>query len=215
VHFVFCRLQQDGAYAQGMALIAAADRQYGYGIHLDEIARIWNGGYIIREAFLDEIEKTFREEPDSDDGSSELDGHMLPVALRWSQSQSSSSPQSSSPPGLLLAGARTRGLRAARPSHRAAGPSRSSRRWGTAQSSPVRHQPRHVDAHAIHLVGRPSPACPPAGGRLRLALLGTPPAAERLAGLPPREARSAAAACSAAWISGRRNKTIRLRGPPV
>ncbi|MFT3767608.1 MAG: NADP-dependent phosphogluconate dehydrogenase [Minicystis sp.] len=52
-----------GSYAQGMALIAAADRQYGYGIRLDEIARIWKGGCIIRAALLDEIKKTFREEP--------------------------------------------------------------------------------------------------------------------------------------------------------
>ncbi|APR78309.1 6-phosphogluconate dehydrogenase, decarboxylating [Minicystis rosea] len=51
------------SYAQGMALIAAADRQYGYGIKLDEIARIWKGGCIIRAVFLDEIKKTFREEP--------------------------------------------------------------------------------------------------------------------------------------------------------
>jgi 6-phosphogluconate dehydrogenase len=52
-----------GSYAQGMTLIAAADRQYGYGIRLDEIARIWKGGCIIRAALLDEIKKTFLEDP--------------------------------------------------------------------------------------------------------------------------------------------------------
>jgi 6-phosphogluconate dehydrogenase len=52
-----------GSYAQGMALIAAADRAYGYGIRLDEIARIWKGGCIIRAALLDDIEKAFRDHP--------------------------------------------------------------------------------------------------------------------------------------------------------
>jgi 6-phosphogluconate dehydrogenase len=52
-----------GSYAQGMALIAAADRQYGYGIRLDEIARIWKGGCIIRAALLDDIKKAFLEDP--------------------------------------------------------------------------------------------------------------------------------------------------------
>jgi 6-phosphogluconate dehydrogenase len=52
-----------GSYAQGMTLIAAADRQYGYGIRLDEIARIWRGGCIIRAALLDDIKRTFRDDP--------------------------------------------------------------------------------------------------------------------------------------------------------
>jgi 6-phosphogluconate dehydrogenase len=52
-----------GSYAQGMALLAAADRAYGYGIRLDEIARIWKGGCIIRAALLDDIEQALREHP--------------------------------------------------------------------------------------------------------------------------------------------------------
>jgi 6-phosphogluconate dehydrogenase len=51
------------SYAQGMAMLAAADKQYKYGLHLDEIARIWKAGCIIRAIFLDEIKKTFKEEP--------------------------------------------------------------------------------------------------------------------------------------------------------
>jgi 6-phosphogluconate dehydrogenase len=51
------------AYAQGMALIAAANAQFGYGIRLDEVARIWKAGCILRAAVLDEIKKTFQEEP--------------------------------------------------------------------------------------------------------------------------------------------------------
>ena len=52
------------AYAQGMAMIAAANAQLGYGIRLDEVARIWKAGCILRAAVLDEIKKTFQEEPE-------------------------------------------------------------------------------------------------------------------------------------------------------
>jgi 6-phosphogluconate dehydrogenase len=51
------------SYAQGMAMLAVANKTYSYGIHLDEIARIWKAGCIIRAAFLDEIKKAFQEEP--------------------------------------------------------------------------------------------------------------------------------------------------------
>ena len=51
------------SYAQGMAMLVAANREYQYGIRLDEIARIWKAGCIIRAVFLDEIKKTFKEEP--------------------------------------------------------------------------------------------------------------------------------------------------------
>lgn len=51
------------AYAQGMAMIAAANAQYGYRIRPDEVARIWKAGCILRGAVLDEIKKTFQEEP--------------------------------------------------------------------------------------------------------------------------------------------------------
>ncbi len=51
------------SYAQGMAMLSAADKAFQYGLHLDEIARIWKAGCIIRAVFLDEIKKTFKEEP--------------------------------------------------------------------------------------------------------------------------------------------------------
>jgi 6-phosphogluconate dehydrogenase len=50
------------SYAQGMAMLAAANREHAYGMHLDEIARIWKAGCIIRAVFLDEIKKAFKEE---------------------------------------------------------------------------------------------------------------------------------------------------------
>jgi 6-phosphogluconate dehydrogenase len=51
------------SYAQGMAMLSAADKEYKFGLHLDEIARIWKAGCIIRAVFLDEIKKAFKEQP--------------------------------------------------------------------------------------------------------------------------------------------------------
>ncbi len=51
------------SYAQGMVMLSAANREYQYGIKLDEVARIWKAGCIIRAIFLDEIKRAFREEP--------------------------------------------------------------------------------------------------------------------------------------------------------
>ena len=48
------------SYAQGMALLAAANKAYNYGIHLDEMARIWKAGCIIRAVFLDESKSVQR-----------------------------------------------------------------------------------------------------------------------------------------------------------
>jgi 6-phosphogluconate dehydrogenase len=51
------------SYAQGMAMIAAANERFGYAIRLDEIARIWKGGCIIRASLLNDIKEAFREDP--------------------------------------------------------------------------------------------------------------------------------------------------------
>jgi 6-phosphogluconate dehydrogenase len=47
------------SYAQGMALLAAASREYGYNLNLSEIARIWRGGCIIRARFLNDVRAAF------------------------------------------------------------------------------------------------------------------------------------------------------------
>lgn len=47
------------AYAQGMALLDAGSREYGWDIALGEIARIWRGGCIIRARFLDTIMQAY------------------------------------------------------------------------------------------------------------------------------------------------------------
>lgn len=47
------------SYAQGMALIAAASKQWNWDLKLDQIAALWKGGCIIRAKFLDEIRRAF------------------------------------------------------------------------------------------------------------------------------------------------------------
>jgi 6-phosphogluconate dehydrogenase len=51
-------------YAQGMALLGKASTAYGYGLDLQEIARIWRGGCIIRALLLEDIRAAFRAKPD-------------------------------------------------------------------------------------------------------------------------------------------------------
>ncbi len=52
------------AYAQGMHLLHRASAEYVYGLKLDEVAKIWRGGCIIRAAFLEDIYKAFEKTPD-------------------------------------------------------------------------------------------------------------------------------------------------------
>lgn len=42
-------------YAQGMHMLSKASEEYKYDLHLDEIAKIWRGGCIIRSTFLENI----------------------------------------------------------------------------------------------------------------------------------------------------------------
>ncbi len=52
------------SYAQGFDLLRAADREFQYGLHLGELARIWKGGCIIRAVFLDKIRQAFECDPE-------------------------------------------------------------------------------------------------------------------------------------------------------
>ena len=47
-------------YAQGMALLQRASDVYDYGLALDEVARIWSGGCIIRACLLEDIRSAFQ-----------------------------------------------------------------------------------------------------------------------------------------------------------
>jgi 6-phosphogluconate dehydrogenase len=51
------------SYAQGMALLAGASREWSWSLRLGEIAAIWKGGCIIRARFLEEIRRAFGEDP--------------------------------------------------------------------------------------------------------------------------------------------------------
>ncbi|GHA60341.1 NADP-dependent phosphogluconate dehydrogenase [Pontibacter akesuensis] len=50
-------------YAQGMHLLAKASVDYGYELQLDQIAKIWRGGCIIRAAFLEDIYTAYQQNP--------------------------------------------------------------------------------------------------------------------------------------------------------
>jgi 6-phosphogluconate dehydrogenase len=52
------------AYAQGMSLLRTASGEYGWGVDLREIARIWKGGCIIRARLLDTLMHGFERMPD-------------------------------------------------------------------------------------------------------------------------------------------------------
>jgi 6-phosphogluconate dehydrogenase len=51
------------SYAQGLAMLSAASREFNYGLKLEEIARIWKGGCIIRATLLDRIMGALRANP--------------------------------------------------------------------------------------------------------------------------------------------------------
>jgi 6-phosphogluconate dehydrogenase len=53
------RLATITCYAQGFALMREASKEYGYELDLQEIARIWKGGCIIRAKVLDSIRAAF------------------------------------------------------------------------------------------------------------------------------------------------------------
>ena len=52
------------AYAQGMSLIKAGSEAFNWKINLSEVARIWQGGCIIRAALLKTIKNAYIREPD-------------------------------------------------------------------------------------------------------------------------------------------------------
>ncbi len=53
------------AYAEGFALLRAAEESYGWTLGFAEIARIWQGGCIIRATLLRDIEAAFRKDASS------------------------------------------------------------------------------------------------------------------------------------------------------
>ena len=53
------------AYAQGFALMRAADQQQGWGLDFARIAKVWRAGCIIRARMLDDMRQAFEAAPDS------------------------------------------------------------------------------------------------------------------------------------------------------
>jgi len=51
-------------YAQGFSLLAEASRQYGWGLDLAAIAKVWRGGCIIRAAVLEGFRAAFAADPE-------------------------------------------------------------------------------------------------------------------------------------------------------
>jgi 6-phosphogluconate dehydrogenase len=51
------------SYAQGMAMLRVASKEYGYGIEPGTVARIWRAGCIIRASLLEDIRKAFSRDP--------------------------------------------------------------------------------------------------------------------------------------------------------
>lgn len=50
-------------YTQGMDLLLKASKEYHYQLRLDEIAKIWRGGCIIRSVFLTDIFNAYQKDP--------------------------------------------------------------------------------------------------------------------------------------------------------
>lgn len=52
------------SYAQGMALLSAAGKEYQFDLNFGDIATIWRGGCIIRARFLNRIKEAYERQPD-------------------------------------------------------------------------------------------------------------------------------------------------------
>ncbi|MEM9326168.1 MAG: NADP-dependent phosphogluconate dehydrogenase [Bacteroidota bacterium] len=51
------------SYAQGMTQLAYASEEYGYGLDLETISKIWRGGCIIRSAILEDMRNAYKADP--------------------------------------------------------------------------------------------------------------------------------------------------------
>jgi len=57
-------LAKISSYAQGMALLQAASKEYKWDLNLGEIVKGWRSGCIIRAQFLDEVTKAYEKNPE-------------------------------------------------------------------------------------------------------------------------------------------------------
>ncbi len=66
-------------YAQGMAQLRRASQAYAYGLNLEDVARIWRGGCIIRAALLEDMRAAYHAQPGL--ASLLLDPHLCQEVL--------------------------------------------------------------------------------------------------------------------------------------
>jgi len=57
-------LAKISSYAQGMALLQAASKEYKWDLNLGEVVKGWRSGCIIRAQFLDEVTRAYEENPE-------------------------------------------------------------------------------------------------------------------------------------------------------
>ncbi len=57
--FYFCMIS---IYAQGLAQLTIASEEYDYGLNLEEVAKIWRGGCIIRAAALEDFRQAYQKD---------------------------------------------------------------------------------------------------------------------------------------------------------
>jgi len=50
-------------YAQGLALLQEASHRYRYQLHLEQVAKVWRGGCIIRAGLLEDIRRAYESNP--------------------------------------------------------------------------------------------------------------------------------------------------------
>ncbi len=67
-------------YAQGMALLQEASKEFNYGIDLAEVAKIWRGGCIIRARLLEDIMVAYKHQPKLPNLM--MDDHLAKVLLQ-------------------------------------------------------------------------------------------------------------------------------------
>lgn len=62
------------SYQQGFMLMEKASKEFGWNLNLSEIARIWRGGCIIRSAYLENLQKTYKEKKVSPEEIAKFEG---------------------------------------------------------------------------------------------------------------------------------------------
>jgi 6-phosphogluconate dehydrogenase len=72
------------SYAQGFSLLKAGSKEFGYELPLEQVARIWKGGCIIRAKLLGRIQTALASSPKLDNLI--LDGDMGSTLLRYESS---------------------------------------------------------------------------------------------------------------------------------